>query len=207
MLYEKLDLPAKPAVSYPADDADRTRVGIQLSPRPPKESDEAPSPQVSPLDTLNIVAGVASILGLSVSFVALFQARRASVAAAAARDAIMIRTLADELGLVCIRAEQLVDFLVHERFDEAALRVAELVSELSEMPRRRSPYLDEGERNSLLTSREHLHSIGGVIQEHRTNPVDPPGRNRLISVAGRVVASLREVSGTVKSQLAAGGTK
>ena len=158
-------------------------------------------PQPNPMETFNIVAGVASILGVFVTFLAFLQARRASVAATAARDAIVLRTLADELGLVCIRAEQLVDLLIHDRFDEAALRVADLVSELSEMPWRRTAYLDESERNSLLTLREQLHSIGEVIQGHRANPVDSSGRNHVISVAGRVVASLREVSGTVKSQL------
>ncbi len=159
------------------------------------------------METFNIVAGVASILGLFVSFLAFFQARKASVAATAARDAVIMRTLADELELVCARAEQLADFLSHQRFDEATLRVAELVSGLSEMPRRRSPYLDEGDRNSLLTSREQLQSIGDTIQEHRANPIDPSGRNRLIRVAGRVVASLREVSGAVKSKLEAGVAK
>ena len=159
------------------------------------------------METFSIVAGVASILGLFVSFLAFFQARRASVAAAAARDAVIIRTLADELGHVCTRAERLVDFLIHQRFDEAALRVAELVSGLSEMPRRRSPYLGEDDRNSLLTSREQLHSIGDAIQEHRASPIDSSRRTRLIGVAGRVVASLREVSGAVKSKLEAGVEK
>jgi hypothetical protein len=155
------------------------------------------------METLSIVANTASILGLFVSCLAFFQARRASVAAAAARDAILLRTLADELGLVCMRAEQLTDFLVHDRFDEATLRVAELVAELSEMPGRRRAFLAEDERNSLLTMREQLHSLGELIQEHRGTSLDVSEKNRLISLAGRMVASLREVSGAVKSQLEA----
>jgi hypothetical protein len=152
------------------------------------------------METFNIAAGLASILGLFASLLAFLQARKASAAAVAARDAVMIRTLVDELEVICVRAEQLVDFLVHGRFDESALRIAELVSGLSEMPRRRSPYLDEEGRNSLLTSREQLHGIGDAVQGHQSSPLDSPGKNRVIGVARRVVASLREVSGEVKSR-------
>jgi hypothetical protein len=55
------------------------------------------------MDVLNVVAGVGSIVGLLFSILAFWQARRASVAAREAREAILVRNLAEELHLVCIR--------------------------------------------------------------------------------------------------------
>src|SRR5882724_404609 len=100
------------------------------------------------METFNVIGGVASVVGLILSGVAALQARWASKAATAARDAAIaardaaiVRTLADELQQASSRAEQLVDFLTHGRFGEAALRSDELTYSLSELPHRRSSYL------------------------------------------------------------------
>jgi hypothetical protein len=89
------------------------------------------------METFNVIAGIASIVGLLLSGIAAIQARqaskqakRASEAAIAARDAAIVRTLADELQLASARVEQLVDFLTHGRFGEAALRSDELTYKL-----------------------------------------------------------------------------
>jgi ATP phosphoribosyltransferase regulatory subunit HisZ len=159
------------------------------------------------METFNLISAAASILGLIGTVLAFMQAKRAAKAAIEARDAVTFRTLADELELACVRAEQLVDFLLHDRFAEAELRIGELTSSLSEMPRRRNPYLEEDDTNGLLTSREQLQSISDVIEPQRGRPIDASKRNRTISVARRVVMSLRGISGAVKSKLELGELK
>lgn len=156
------------------------------------------------MDVFNVTAGAASILGLVFSILAFAQARRASHAATAARNAVTLRSLADELELACISAEQLVDFLAHERFTDAALRIADLTSVLSEMPRRRGEYLGEEDRNSLLTSREQLKSIADAVDPRTGMLGENTDRGRVIMVARRVVMALREVLGAVKSKLESG---
>jgi hypothetical protein len=136
------------------------------------------------------------------SVLAFVQAGRAHTAARQARDAVTYRVVADELELACLRAEQLVDFLEHKRFEEAALRVAELTSSLSELPYRRGSYLDKGHQNELMNSREQLASIGLALK--------PPNRRRMMSdtdserpvmIARQVTMTLRQVVGIVKSRI------
>ncbi len=61
--------------------------------------------------TFELIAGVASILGLLFSLGTLIQASRASAAAKQARDAILIRTLADEFELVVLHINNAIQRL------------------------------------------------------------------------------------------------
>lgn len=79
------------------------------------------------------------MLGLLFSLGAFIQARRASVAAKQARDAMLIRTLADEFQMTCNKMDELLDLVVHDRVAEAARVAHELTSTLSEIPHRRGP--------------------------------------------------------------------
>jgi hypothetical protein len=108
----------------------------------------------------DIVAGVASIVGLCFSILAFVEAWSASRAARQARDAILSRTVAEEVELACVKGDQLLDLLEHDRFLEASLRARDLTSALSEIPHRRS-------LSSLMTLRgilgkiKHKLDVGG----------------------------------------------
>jgi hypothetical protein len=152
------------------------------------------------METLYIVAAISSIIGMLFSIFAAIQASRASTAASAARDAALIRSLSDDLQLACSRGEQLVDFLQHFRYSEAALRVDELTWSLSELPYRRSTHLSTAHQNMLLTSRPQLQTIGEAIikNEERKDSID---YEQIMTVARRVTMSLRQVLGVVRSQI------
>lgn len=151
------------------------------------------------MEAFNLVAGVASILGVLLSGAAAFLAKRASKAAAEAREAAAFRSLGEELDIACTRAEQLVDFLAHDRLSEATLRAEELTSSLSELPYRRSPFLTEAHINQLLTLREQLSSIAATALEARATATGTIDTKHLMSIARRVVMSLREILGGVRS--------
>lgn len=153
------------------------------------------------MDIFKVIVDVSSIVGLLLSGVAAFQARRASKAAIAARDAAIVRTLADELQIASMRAEQLVDFLSHGRFGEAALRSDELTYSLSELPHRRSGYLQVPHKNTLLTSRQQLQSISELMAKTGRESLPTTDTDRSIIIARRVVISLREVLGHVRSEI------
>ena len=152
------------------------------------------------MDTFYISAAICSIAGMLFSVFAAIQARSASKAASAARDAALIRSLADELQLACSRGEQLVDFLQHSRYSEACLRVDELTWSLSELPYRRSPHLSTEHQNTLLTSREQMQTIGEAIVKNEVSK-DSIDRDQIMTVARRVTMSLREVLGEVRSHI------
>lgn len=147
------------------------------------------------------------MLGLLFSFLAFLQAKNASTAAREARDAVQIRTLAGELEAICVRAEQLRDFLLYKRLPEASLRVGELGSLLSEIPRRAHTHLAVGQVDSLLTVREQVFSIGDVIQRGPVELQSLQPDDAVITTSRRVVTTLREVLGAVKSKVESEGEK
>lgn len=158
---------------------------------------------VDEMDTLTTLAGISSILGLIVSSYAAFQARSASKAASAARDAVLVHSLANELQLACTHAEQLLDFLQHARYSEANLRVDELILSLSELPHLRSPHLTIIHQDLMLTSRQQLLSISEAILKNT------PGqgylvKEQIIMVSRRVSMNLREILGEIKSHIEQG---
>ena len=159
------------------------------------------------LEAFNLVAGIASILGLLFSALAFRQAKNASAAAREARDAVRIGTLASELETLCVRAEQLLDFLLHKRLAEASLRVGELGSLLSEIPRRARAHLVTDQVNSLLTVREQVSSIGDVIQRDPAALRSLQPDDAVIATSRRVATTLREVLGDVKSKVESEGEK
>ncbi len=155
------------------------------------------------MENLDTIGAVCSIIGLFVSFFAGIKAWSASTAASAARDAVLIRSLSDELLLACDRGKQLVDFLEHSRYSEASLRVHELTWNLSELPNRRSRHLSNDHRNILFTSREQLKTINEAIDRHlkQRKSIDKP---QILKVARRVTMRLHELLGEIQSNIEQG---
>ena len=158
------------------------------------------------METLYIIAGISSIIGLLFSFFAAIQAWRASKAASAARDAALMRSLSDDLLLACTRGEQLVDFLQHSRFNEACLRADELTWSLSELPHRRGPHLSIDHKNTMLTSRQQLMSISEALGRSKkaTEQLD---KEQVLTVARKITIRLREVLGDIRSNIEHGESK
>ena len=156
----------------------------------------------------NIIAGIASIVGLGFSLAALLAARRAaqradhaSDAAKEARDAVTVRSLADEFQIASANADQLLDFLTHNRLQEARLRALELTSALSEIPFRRSPYLTEERKNELLNVRENARIMSGVLTIGQQRPRSAEQKRRLIRQCQKISTALRENLGTIKGEI------
>ena len=147
------------------------------------------------------IAGLASILGLFMSLGALLQAHGAKVAASQARDRILARTLGDEFELACVKMDQLLDFLRHDRVAEAEIRVDELASFLSEIPHRSAPYLGEASRNDLLNERAQMEIIGQACSASRGQVLGPKDKESLIEMCQRSRRILRENLARIKGRL------
>ena len=159
------------------------------------------------LTAFDAAAGIASILGLIASIGAFFQAKRATTAAREARDGIVLRTLADEFELACVRIDQLTDFLLHDRLPEAAIRAQELTSALSEIPYRRSPYLDEERKNELLDAREQARIISQEITPGRKNSPVGDQKRFLVDLCQKISMTPRKNLGTIKGEIDVGATQ
>lgn len=159
------------------------------------------------MPTFDIIAGLASIIGLLFSIGAFVQAGRASQAAKEARDGILVRTLADEFEVACTKAEQLLDFLQHDRLAEGAIRARELAGALSESLFRRSPHLSEERRDQLLNVRAQFQIIEQEIYKGMRQPFTPKRKEDIINTGRRCLMTLRENLGTIKGELDLGGRK
>lgn len=156
------------------------------------------------MTSLEIIFGIASIFGLLFSLLAWIQAGRASTAAREARDLIVIRTLADEFELACAKADQLLDFLTHDRQLEAILRTRELTTALSEIPYRRSPYLTEERKNELLNVRENARIMSQVLASGQQTPLSAGQKQRMVRQCQKISITLRENLGTIKGEIDTG---
>ena len=152
------------------------------------------------MTSFDIYAGIASIVGCLLSLGALIQAGRASARAKEARDAIVLRTLADEFELACVRIDQLTDFISHDRLAEAVIRAQELTSALSEIPYRRSPYLDAGSKNELLDAREEARIIGEFLAA-RDVSVGTEAKQKLRWRCDEISKTLRKNLGILKREI------
>lgn len=151
----------------------------------------------------DIVAGLASVVGLVFSVLAFVEARSASKAARQARDAILSRTVTEEVELACIKGDQLLDLLEHDRFLEASLRARDLTSALSEIPYRRSSLLGETWSNELLTQREQFQIIEQATSGAKS--VGPRDRARIVRACTDSLVTLRGILGRIKHKLDVGG--
>ena len=148
-----------------------------------------------------LIVGTASMLGLVFSLLAWSRAGRASRAATQARDAITLRTLADEFQLACEKTDQLLDFLAHDRLPEASLRAHELASSISEIRFRRSPYLSEERTDDLLTAREEARILSQVLASGWQTPFPHEQKQKLIWQCEKISTVLRENLGTIKGEI------
>jgi hypothetical protein len=156
------------------------------------------------MNWFNIIAGGASILGLWFSMWAWVRAKSASKAAEEARDAVTVRTLVDEFQIACTNADQLLDFLTHDRLPEARLRAVELTSALSEIPFRRSPYLTATRKDKLLSAREKARIMSEVLASAQQTPLSVEQKGRLIQQCQEISITLRENLGIIKGEIDTG---
>jgi hypothetical protein len=122
---------------------------------------------------------LASVAGLVLSFLAFWFSKRASKAAEEARDSILRRSLGQDMNSANRTAADIVRFVAMERGDMALLRTGELMSETSFLITRWEAKLSGNSKTNLLTAREHLRSIHGVLTKGLIAELSPSQKMRL----------------------------
>jgi len=159
------------------------------------------------MTSFDIIAGIASILGLIASLGAWLQAGSASKAANKAKESVEIRTLADEFELACGRMDQLLDFIAQDRLAGAALRATELAAILSELPYRRSPYLSGDWKDELLKKQTQMQLLAERILMNPDQPLPSEEKQRLLRICQECRATLGKNLGIIKGKIDRGATQ
>ncbi|HTP30736.1 MAG TPA: hypothetical protein VMJ75_01090, partial [Candidatus Acidoferrales bacterium] len=138
---------------------------------------------------------LASIVGLLFSALAFLFSRRASEAAARARQAILRRSLGDDLNGATRGAAELVTYVSIERTEIALLRTGDLLNQTGYLIKRWSDNLSEHSMNDLLNVRAQLESIHRVLTGGPIIDLSAKQRVRLLQACQRVSTILSEQHG------------
>ena len=135
------------------------------------------------------------------------RAKGASKAAQAAREAIFLRTLAEELQATCDKLDDLMRLIEHDRFDEARWVAREVASALNELPHRRSPYLSQEDKNALLNQRAQAQIVEDQLSPIKGRRMRGPGRDKIMRACRNSSATLRQIVGKIKGDVERGGPR
>ena len=159
------------------------------------------------MPTFDVIAGFASILGLWFSLWAWVRAKAASKAAQAVREAILLRTLAEELQATCDKLDDLMDLIEHDRFDQARWITREVAAALSELPHRGSPYLSQDDKNALLNQREQAQIVEGRLSAIKDERMTSSAKEKVMRACRNSSDTLRQVLGKIKGDVERGGPR
>jgi hypothetical protein len=138
---------------------------------------------------------LASIAGLFFSILAFIFSKRASKAARQARDAVLRRSLSEEMNGANRTAGEIVTYVGLERGDMALIRAGELMTQTSYLVARWDNKLTEGSKNNLLSMREQLRSIHEVLTKGPMSALTPKAKMQLAQTCQRVNATYSEEYG------------
>jgi hypothetical protein len=165
---------------------------------------------------LTLSGWIATVLGLVYSIRAFRQAERAEkaaknaeTAAKAARDQILFKNTTEELEAICLKAEEVHDFLAQDRFSEARLRTKEIVIAISEFRERRTTNLNDNDRKTLLDTIGQMQIIAATLTKVIEGALSlnaPQKARALKAIEDRAITVLRAFLGKMKDTLDRGET-
>ena len=138
---------------------------------------------------------LASVAGLVFSILAFVFSKRASKAAKEARELVLSRSLSQDMNEGGRKASDIVTYVGLGRGDMTLIRVGELLDLVSYFIARWEARLGAESRNRLLTTREQLLSIHGVLTKSQLADLKPADRARLAQTCQRVSVTFSEEYG------------
>jgi hypothetical protein len=122
---------------------------------------------------------LASVVGLVFSALAVVFSRRASQAAKEARDAVLRRSLGEDMSELNRAAGDIVTYVGVGRGDMALVRVTELLNRTSYIASRWESKFSKESRDNLVTAQGELQSIHDVLSKSAIAELPPKQRERL----------------------------
>jgi hypothetical protein len=119
---------------------------------------------------------LASVVGLVFSALAVVFSRRASQAAKEARDAVLRRSLGEDMSELDRAAGDLVTYVGVGRGDMALVRVTELLNRTSYIASRWESKFSEESRGNLVTAQGELQLIHDVLSKSAIAELTPNHR-------------------------------
>jgi hypothetical protein len=147
---------------------------------------------------LDLIAGLASIIGLGISIWTLIVATGARKAANEAREAVRKGNAAEELKNLSRVADEFLSYIEAGEASAAVLRARDLMSATSMASRRWQRFLTVEDRNKL---EEAYAQISVISRSLSTNgaPSTPQQKDKMLKICHSVVRAMSEGTGTLYS--------
>ena len=138
---------------------------------------------------------IASVAGLVFSILAFVFSKRASNAAQEARNAVLLRSLSEEMNGARGLAGEIVTYVSMGRGDFALLRANDLVNQTGYLLARWDNKLSEESKNKILSAGEQLRRIQEVLTKGAVSNLRTKAKAELSQACQQVNATLSEEYG------------
>ena len=116
---------------------------------------------------------LASVAGLVVAGVSAYFARSAAKAAAQARDVVLVSTLAEDINVAQILAQEIITLAVHQSHALVRLRCDDLLGRTLTILNRWDQKLSLSSKENLAAAREQLETLRSASLKLALNPALP----------------------------------
>jgi hypothetical protein len=149
---------------------------------------------------LDLIAGIASIVGLGISIWTLVVATGAQRAAREAREAVRKGTAAEEFKNLSRIADEFLGYIEADQVHAALMRARDLMSAMSLASHRYGRFLSADGRNRF---EEAYGQIGIISRSLSANgpPSTPPQKTKLLKICHGVIRNMSNETGTLFSEL------
>lgn len=149
---------------------------------------------------LNVIASLASIVGLFVSIWTLVVARDARAAANEAREAVRQGNAAEEFSALSTTAGEFLAHVEKDQVAEACIRARDLMSAMSISSRRWRRFLSGESRKRFDEAYEQISIISRSLSANGA-PASPEQKTRLLEISYGVVKTLGTEAGAFFSRV------
>jgi hypothetical protein len=148
----------------------------------------------------NLIAGIASIVGLVISIWTLIVATGAQTAAREAREAVRKGNAAEEFRNLSGLANELLSHVEADQIPTALMRARDLMSAMSMASSRWGRFLPVGSRNNFGEAYAQISVISRSLSANGV-PSTPQQKDKLLKICHGVIQAMSNETGTLFSDL------
>jgi hypothetical protein len=151
------------------------------------------------VDTLTIVADVASLVGLGVSVLTLFVARSAQAAAREARDAVRLTSANDEFRALARMTGECLSYAENKQIEAAAVRARDVLTGMTAARQRWKTFISAEGLQRLDEMTAQVVVVSQSLGVSRNG--EPLNLKKLLKVGNEVLTVLSDEAGKLSSRI------
>jgi hypothetical protein len=152
------------------------------------------------MGVFDIIAGIASIVGLVLTGITLSVAKDARDAAREAKEAVYKSNAESDFEVLTRLASEFLDKVQNDHASEALLRGRDLIAGMAIARKRWDRFLDKSGQVAMEEAGVQIQIAVRVLASYGANPT-PKQKDRLCKIAGDILSWLGTESGKIRSSI------